>query len=49
MVDKIEYLESLVYTGTNDKLTDGFMCIHMVLDIIATGNDELIKALENGR
>ena len=48
MIEKIEYLESLTYIGTNEKLNDGFMCINMVLYIIATGNDELIKALENG-
>jgi hypothetical protein len=30
-------------------LMDGLQCIHMVLDVALTGNDELIKELENGR
>lgn len=30
-------------------LLDGLQCIHMVLDVALTGNDELIKELENGR
>lgn len=30
-------------------LLDGLQCIHMVLDVALTGNEDLIKLLENGR
>jgi hypothetical protein len=46
-IDKlIKEAESITHEPT---LLEGLQCIHMVLDIALTGNDELIKELENGR
>ena len=46
--DKIEYLESLMNTQPCQLIIDGVMCIHLALDIAATGNNDLINAIENG-
>tara|TARA_R110002126_G_scaffold191088_1_gene339212 strand:- start:2064 stop:2213 length:150 start_codon:yes stop_codon:yes gene_type:complete len=48
MIDKIEYLESLMNDKPCQLIIDGVMCIHLALDIAATGNNDLINAIENG-
>lgn len=46
-IDKlIKEAESIMHEPT---LMDGLQCIHLVLDIALTGNEDLIKELENGR
>lgn len=46
-IDKlIKEAEDIIHEPT---LLEGLQCIHMVLDVALTGNDELIKELENGR
>ena len=49
MIEKIELLESLMNNKPSQVIIDGLTCIHMSLDVAVTGNDDLIKALENGR
>lgn len=46
MEDLIKQAEELLYEPT---LQDGFEALHIALDIALTGNDELIKLLDNGR
>ena len=48
MIDKIEYLESLMNDKPSQLIIDGLVCIHLALDIAATGNNDLINAIENG-
>jgi hypothetical protein len=49
MIEQIEHLESMMNNKPSQVIIDGLMCIHMCLDIAVTGNDDLIKAIENGR
>ena len=49
MIEKIELLESLMNNKPSQVIIDGLMCIHLCLDVAVTGNDDLIKAIENGR
>lgn len=42
----IKESENILYEPT---LIDGLICIHMILDVALTGNEDLIKELENGR
>lgn len=42
----IKEAENIIHEPT---LMDGLQCIHLVLDIALTGNEDLIKLLENGR
>jgi len=49
MIDKIEHLESLMNTEPSQLIIDGIACIHLTLNIAASGNNDLIKAIENGR
>jgi hypothetical protein len=49
MIDKIEYLESLMNDKPSQLIIDGIACIHLSLNIAANGNNDLIKAIENGR
>lgn len=48
MIDKIEYLESLMNNQPCQLIIDGLVCIHLALDIAVTGNNDLINAVENG-
>jgi len=49
MIDKIEHLESLMNDKPSQLIIDGIACIHLTLNIAASGNNDLIKAIENGR
>jgi hypothetical protein len=49
MIEKIEYLESLFSKEPTQSIIDGLTCIHLCMDISITGQEDLIKALENGR
>jgi len=49
MIEQIENLEKQFDSNPNQKVLDGFACIHLCLNMTVTGNDELIKALDNGR
>lgn len=49
MIEQIEFLESQMYSKPSQLIIDGLTCIHLCLDITKTGNEDLIKALENGR
>jgi len=49
MIDKIEHLESLMNNEPSQLIIDGIACIHLTLNIAASGNNDLIKAIENGR
>ena len=49
MINQIEQLESLMNNEPSKLVTDGLFCIKFCMDIIATGNEDLIKALNNGR
>jgi hypothetical protein len=49
MIDRIEYLESIMDSKPSQSIIDGLACIQMCLDVVATGNMDLIKELENGR
>jgi hypothetical protein len=42
----IKESENILHEPT---LMDGLICIHMILDVALTGNEDLIKELENGR
>jgi hypothetical protein len=48
MIDKIEYLESLMNNQPSQIILDGMACIHMCIEIAATGNEDLINVI-NGR
>lgn len=48
MIDKIEFLESLMNTQPSQIIFDGLACIHMCIEIAATGNEDLINVI-NGR
>jgi len=48
MIDKIEYLESLMNDKPSQIIIDGMACIHMCIEIATTGNEDLINAI-NGR
>ena len=48
MIDKIEYLESLMNNQHSQIILDGMACIHMCIEIAATGNEDLINVI-NGR
>jgi len=48
MIDKIEFLESLMNNQTSQIILDGISCIHMCIEIAATGNEDLINVI-NGR
>jgi len=48
MIDKIEYLESLMNDKPSQIILDGMACIHMCIEIAATGNEDLINLI-NGR
>jgi hypothetical protein len=48
MIDKIEYLESMMNKETSQIILDGMACIHMCIEIAATGNEDLINLI-NGR
>jgi hypothetical protein len=49
MIDKIEHLESLMNNEPSQLIIDGIACIHLTLNIAASGNNDLIKAIQNGR
>jgi hypothetical protein len=48
MIDKIEYLESMMNNQASQIILDGMACIHMCIEIAATGNEDLINLI-NGR
>jgi hypothetical protein len=48
MIDKIEYLESQMNNQPSQIIIDGMACIHMCIEIAATGNEDLINLI-NGR
>jgi hypothetical protein len=48
MIDKIEYLESQMNNQPSQIILDGMACIHMCIEIAATGNEDLINLI-NGR
>ena len=48
MIDKIEFLESLMNNQNSQIILDGMSCIHMCIEIAATGNEDLINVI-NGR
>ena len=49
MIEKIEHLESLMNDKPSQIILDGLACIHLAINIAATGNTDLINALQNGR
>lgn len=49
MIDKIEFLESQMNNQQNLLIIEGLACIHMCINVAATGNNDLIELLENGR
>lgn len=49
MLEKIEYLESQMNKEPTQSVIDGLACIHLCMDISITGQQDIIKALENGR
>lgn len=48
MIDKIEFLESIMNNQPSQIILDGMSCIHMCIEIAATGNEDLINVI-NGR
>lgn len=48
MINKIEELESLMNNEPSNIIIDGLACIHLTIDIAATGNNDLINLI-NGR
>ena len=48
MIDKIEFLESQINNQPSQIILDGMACIHMCIEIAATGNEDLINLI-NGR
>ena len=48
MIDKIEFLESLMNKQSSQIILDGMACIHMCIEIAATGNEDLRNVI-NGR
>jgi hypothetical protein len=48
MIDKIEKWESMMYNEPSQVILDGLLCIHLCINIAATGNMDLIKELQNG-
>jgi hypothetical protein len=48
MIDKIEFLESQMNNQPSKIILDGMACIHMCIEIAATGNEDLINLI-NGR
>ena len=46
MENLIKQAEEILHEPT---LLEGFEALHIALDIALTGNDELIKDLDNGR
>ena len=48
MIDKIEFLESQMNNQPSQIIIDGMACIHMCIEIAATGNEDLINLI-NGR
>lgn len=49
MIEKIEFLESMMDNKPSQIILDGLACIHLCLNITSTGEIDLINALENGR
>lgn len=49
MIDKIEFLESQMDNKPSLLIIDGITCIHLCINVAATGNQDLIELLENGR
>lgn len=49
MIDKIEFLESQMNNQSSLLIIDGIACIHLCINVAATGNNDLIELLENGR
>ena len=48
MIERIEFLESMMNNEPSQIIIDGLTCIHLCLDLAITGNEDLIKAIENG-
>jgi len=48
MITNIENLESMMNNEPSQIIIDGLACIHMCINIAATGNMDLIKDLQNG-
>ncbi len=48
MIDKIEMWESMMNNEPSQVIIDGLLCIHLCINIAATGNMDLIKELQNG-
>ena len=48
MIDKIEKWELMMNNEPSQVIIDGLLCIHMCINIAATGNMDLIKELQNG-
>jgi hypothetical protein len=48
MIDNIENLESMMNNEPSQVILDGLLCIHMCINIAATGNMDLINQLQNG-
>lgn len=48
MIDKIENLESQMNNEPSQIILDGLACIHLCINIAATGNIDLINKLQNG-
>lgn len=46
MDELIKEANEILYEPT---LLDGLACIHLIMDIAATGNEDLIKLLQNGK
>ena len=48
MITNIENLESMMCNEPSQIILDGLACIHLCINISATGNMDLIKELQNG-
>ena len=48
MIDNIENLESMMCSEPSQVILDGLLCIHLCINIAATGNMDLINQLQNG-
>lgn len=46
MINKIEQLEAMMNNEPSHILLDGLACIHMCIDIAATGNKDLINLID---
>ena len=49
MIEKITDLEKLFSKEPTQSIIDGLMCIHLCMNISITGQQDILKALQNGR